>query len=805
MNEKEIFQAAVEIPDPARREDYLTQACGGDTALRARVEALLAAQAAASSEFLNVPAMEQEQPRMVSSLQPTIELSSQAGADPAYPAAQGGGDDEDTEPVPDLSFLQPSTKPGSIGRLGHYEILEMLGQGAFGIVFKAFDEKLHRQVAIKAISPQLAATSPPRKRFLREARSVAAIRHENVVQVYSVEEQPLPYLVMEYVDGRTLQEKLDAGGPLEAPEILHLGRQMANGLAAAHDKGLIHRDIKPGNILLEAGAEQKVKITDFGLARAADDATMTRTGTIAGTPMYMAPEQALGETLDHRADLFSLGSVLYQMASGRPPFRGSTAVAVLKRVTDERPRPIQDILSDVPDWLCAIIEKLHAKNPDERFQTAKEVADLFARCQNELQLNGKVTAVSVSGRENYAAKESSAVAETTDRREPATARSFRPLILAVAAVLLLFVGLTVTELTGITSVIRKSGSPGPTVAGGSSQSDTEGTSLESAKSTGWRGWPADAPKPAIAPFNAEQAKKHQEAWAAYLKVPVEYTNSIGVKLRLIPPGEFTMGMTKAEADAIVLRSGNHKYWKSMTPTSAPEHHVRLTQAYYLATCEVTQEQYEKVMGVNPSYFSAGGEGKAKVAGQETKQHPADRVSFVDAAEFCIELSRQERLQPVYVSAFNAITLIPGDGYRLPTEAEWEFACRGGTNTAWFHGEQESTFETVAWFGDNSGGMTHPVGQLKSNPFGLYDVHGNVCEWCQDWYDPQAYAQRGAGPIVDPHGPDAGAARVHRGGNWGGGAPFCRSDLRFAEVATARSPGGVGFRLSAGVAVSRPSR
>ena len=627
MNEKEIFQAAVEISDPANRQAYLSQACGTDTALRARVETLLAAHAAASNEFLNVPAMEQVQPPAVSGQQPTLELPATARANAARPAPSCGDSEDDASPAEDLSFLQPSTKAGSIGALGHYEILQMLGQGAFGIVFKAFDEKLHRHVAIKAMNPQLASTSPPRKRFLREARSAAAIKHENVVQVYSVEEQPLPYLVMEYIDGPTLQQKLDRSGPLEVPEILHLGRQMAAGLAAAHEKGLIHRDIKPGNILLEVGAEQKVKITDFGLARAADDATMTRTGTIAGTPMYMAPEQALGQTLDHRADLFSLGSVLYQMASGRAPFRGATAVVVLKRVADERPRPIQDILADVPDWLCAIIEKLHAKNPDDRFQTAKEVADLLARCQSELQLNGKVTAVSVRGRESLAAKDSSAAAEPSGRPERATARSFQPLILAVAAVLLLAVGLTITELTGITSFIRKSGSQGPAVAGGSSRPDNQGQTVQPAKASGWHGWPADAPMPAIAPFNAEQAKKHQEEWAKHLGVPVEYTNTLGMKLILIPPGEFTMGSTPAEIEeALKVVAGDEdwkKQWREGIKTEAPPHKVILTRPIYLGIHEVTQAQYEKVMGQNPSHFAATGRGKDAVGGVDTSNCPVE--------------------------------------------------------------------------------------------------------------------------------------------------------------------------------------
>ena len=254
----------------------------------------------------------------------------------------------------------------------------MLGQGGSGIVLKAFDEELHRVVAIKVLLPQLAATSPPRKRFLREARCSAAVRHEHVVQIYAVEDQPIPYLVMEYIAGENLQQKLDRVGPLEVPEVLRIGCEIARGLAAAHAAGLIHRDIKPANILLEDGAVPRVKLTDFGLARTADDASITQSGLIAGTPLYMAPEQARGQALDQRADLFSLGSVLYVMCSGRPPFRASTSLAVLNRVAEDTPRPIREIIPEVPDWLCAIIAKLHAKKPDERFASAHEVAELFA-------------------------------------------------------------------------------------------------------------------------------------------------------------------------------------------------------------------------------------------------------------------------------------------------------------------------------------------------------------------------------------------------------------------------------------------
>src|SRR5947208_9782511 len=204
-----------------------------------------------------------------------------------------------------------------------------------GVVFRAFDEKLHRVVAIKALTPQLATSSAARQRFAREARAAAAVTQDNVIDIHTVEDAgPVPYLVMQFIDGPTLQKKLDRTGQLSLKEILRIGLQIAEGLAAAHRHGLVHRDVKPANILLENGIE-RVKLTDFGLARAGDDASLTRPGLIAGTPRYMSPEQAEGKLVDHRSDLFSLGSVLYALCTGQPPFRADSALAILKRVCDD--------------------------------------------------------------------------------------------------------------------------------------------------------------------------------------------------------------------------------------------------------------------------------------------------------------------------------------------------------------------------------------------------------------------------------------------------------------------------------------
>jgi serine/threonine protein kinase/type II secretory pathway component GspD/PulD (secretin) len=284
-----------------------------------------------------------------------------------------------------LDFLDPSERADSLGRLNSYEVIEEIGRGGMGIVLKALDPALHRVVAIKVLAPQLAVSASARKRFTREARAAAAVCHEHVVTIHAVEEfKTLPYLVMHYVAGQSLQQKLDSHGPLPVADILRIGMQAAAGLAAAHAQGLVHRDIKPANILLENGVE-RVRITDFGLARAIDDVGVTSSGVIAGTPQYMAPEQARGDPLDARADLFSLGSVLYAMCTGEAPFDGSHALDVLRKVGEQQPQPIREVNYEIPTWLEAIVVKLMAKDPSQRFASAAEVAELLERCLAHVQ------------------------------------------------------------------------------------------------------------------------------------------------------------------------------------------------------------------------------------------------------------------------------------------------------------------------------------------------------------------------------------------------------------------------------------
>ncbi len=255
-----------------------------------------------------------------------------------------------------------------------------------GVVFKARDTRLQRIVAVKVLAAQLAANGTARQRFFREARAAAAVRDEHVVSIHAVSDDsgPTPYLVMEFISGITLEKRIKARGSLEVKEILRIGMQAAEGLSAAHRQGLIHRDVKPANILLENGVE-RVKITDFGLARASDDVNLTQPGVIAGTPSYMSPEQARGEALDQRSDLFSLGSVLYTLCTGRPAFAAGNTMAVLKRVCEDTPRPIREINPDIREWLAAVVDRLMAKEAGQRFQTANELAEELGKRLAQMQ------------------------------------------------------------------------------------------------------------------------------------------------------------------------------------------------------------------------------------------------------------------------------------------------------------------------------------------------------------------------------------------------------------------------------------
>lgn len=316
---------------------------------------------------------------------PAAYLSSGSDIPPSSESSAAAANDDAFASDFAVDFLDPTDNPTILGRLGEYEILEVVGRGGMGIVLKGFQRELNRYVAVKVIAPHLALSAAARKRFSREAQATAAVVHPHVMAIHAVAASAkLPYLVMPFVACESLQQRLDRQGPLDIRDVLRIGMQAAHGLAAAHAQGLVHRDVKPANILLETSVD-RVMLTDFGLARAVDDASLTRTGIIAGTPQYMSPEQANGDAVSHRSDLFSLGSVLYAMCTGRPPFRAETTFGVLRRIRETPPRAIREINADIPEWLERVVLKLLSKDAADRIATATEVAALLEQCLAHVQ------------------------------------------------------------------------------------------------------------------------------------------------------------------------------------------------------------------------------------------------------------------------------------------------------------------------------------------------------------------------------------------------------------------------------------
>lgn len=304
------------------------------------------------------------------------------------PAVLSGGGPVGGSVAPQFrKLLAPALAADELGRLGPYRVLKVLGAGGMGIVFQADDPQHRRIVALKVMKPALAANDLARQRFLREAQATAALRHEHILTIYEVnEDRGMPYLAMEILQGETLDNRIKREGRLPVAEVLRIGREMGEGLAVAHAHGLIHRDIKPANIWLDSAAGDRVVLLDFGLARpTTTDTQLTQSDMIIGTPAYMAPEQARGDATDDRADLFSLGVVLYRLCTGRMPWTGKHAMGTLIAMATEEPVTVRELNGDVPRPLADLVMRLLAKKADARPATARQVIEGLRQVELALQ------------------------------------------------------------------------------------------------------------------------------------------------------------------------------------------------------------------------------------------------------------------------------------------------------------------------------------------------------------------------------------------------------------------------------------
>ena len=614
-------------------------------------------------------------------------------------------EDEDSRIDRDTNFLSSPESDDEIGRLGDYRIFKVLGSGGMGVVFLAEDSKLKRQVALKALRPLMATDRIAKNRFLKEAQAVATIDHKNIVHINHVsEEDGIPVISMPYLEGESLQSYLKKEKQLQQLEVVRMGIQIASGLAAAHQKRLVHRDIKPGNIWIE---EQSglLKILDFGLVRTLDDrgSELTLSGYLVGTPAFMSPEQAEGQELDHRSDLFSFGTLLYAMITGKSPFEYKMTGATLRAVINDSPAELKEIYPEISVPFSDLVMRLLSKDREDRPVATEEVLAQLIKIESSFQ-NDETIILQRGVSQN-------SKVQTLEELKKVWPFSRTALVWVggIAACLLAAGFLFKFKTEFGTFVFRTPDYEKPVVKIPTTPSiDLRAIASDFKPDEPWAQWPADAPSPAIMPFDEDTAKQRQQAWAKYLELPVEYTNSLGMKFRLIPPGEFVMGLTENDIETLFVPSN----YRPKQGDQSAAIRIRLTQPYYLSSYELTHQKYSQLIGEESTEKPR----KPKL--------PENSASYQDATKFCDSLSLAEKL-PIYYQNNQNAKIKNKEGYRMPTESEWEFGCRAGNYSAYCFGNDLSTLDKYGWYGENSGGELHEVGELLPNAYGLYDMHGNL--------------------------------------------------------------------------------
>ena len=736
-------------------------------------------------------------------------------------------------------------------QLGHYRILGLLGRGGMADVYRAEDERLGREVALKLVPPEFARDPDRVERFEREVRAAAKLTHANIVTVHEFDrEGSQPFYTMALMRGGDLKARIRAqpeGMPPE--EARGIALALARALAYAHGRGFVHRDVKPENVLFdEDGVPQ---LTDFGIARAMSSGTrMTATGMSIGSPHYMSPEQARGQAVDGRSDLYSLGVVLYEMLTGEVPFDAADTFAVAYSHIND---PVPELPGHLAGWQ-PLLERLLAKSPDNRYGRAGELAEALAsdslpqasgtrRQAFDAVPKAPATRVMATARDVGPAAGAKEPGPRPAEAEPPSRGLLAVAVggaLALAVIGILYVtsredpGRLSSGDSGGGATARTERSPNSSSPAGSEDRNRRDAATEtpvlrlaaleeqalgldrgareevqagliasgfdpgapdgvfSARTrAALREWHAVRGKPVTGYLDAEgaavlraaaeaeaqrleaatrrveearrqaeleaaarreaEARRQAEREAETRRV-VESEAALdrlagasrvfdGMEFVWVPPGEFRMGSTSSEASS----------------DERPVTRVRISRGFWLGKYEVTQAQWRGVMGNNPSRFrECGG------------NCPVEMVSWEEAQDFIGILNWQEGREV----------------YRLPTEAEWEYAARAGTS-----GDRYGRVDSIAWHSGNSGGRTHPVGQKAPNPWGLFDMLGNVYDWVRDWYG----ERHPGGLVTDPAGGGSGLHRVNRGGSWRYSARRSRSAHRNGSPPNHHSDN-IGIRL-----------
>ncbi|MFQ5921840.1 MAG: bifunctional serine/threonine-protein kinase/formylglycine-generating enzyme family protein [Anaerolineales bacterium] len=646
-------------------------------------------------------------------------------------------------------------------QLGRYRVVGPLGEGGMAAVYRAYEPGLDRYVALKVLPRHFASDPQFTGRFQQEAKVIAKLQHLHILPVYDFgQEDDYTFIVMPFIKTGTLADVLD-DRPLPLQELLRIVGQVGDALGYAHDEGIVHRDVKPTNILLDDRGN--CLLTDFGIAKIVEATVQfTQSGAIIGTPAYMSPEQILGEPLDGRSDLYSLGIILFEMATGRQPYRAETPPAIfVKHLHDPLPMP-RSINPDLPEAVERVILKTLAKEPTDRYEDASTMVQALREAVSEPS-RPKVEAPEVDlslaptiEEEPEDLEEREAAEVEADELVPAPVpapsgwRERLPSIRTLGLVL----GGAVVLVTLVAILSGTVGEPeGPRPI---SQGDDLATAMEVLETS--------VPAPIRLPETEAPATIPPQPRPAAGSTKISPVD--GMQMQFIPAGDFSMGANPADPDA----SANEK----------PQHDVFL-DAYWIDQTEVTNRMYRLCMNAGAC---APPQRRTEFDNPDLSDHPIVWVIWRDAEQYC-----------------------EWGGRRLPTEAEWEKAARGIGDRAFPWGSAAIAGHRLNFADRNLGEpwadqtvddgheYTAPVGSYPAgaSPFDVLDMAGNVWEWVRDWYDPQYYldsvSENPAGPGSSPTG-----SHPVRGGSFLGDARNVRATYRYGyspETAAAD----LGFRCA----------
>jgi serine/threonine protein kinase len=705
MKQSDLFNELIGISAPEQRSERLDQIAQTDPELAADLRSML------ENYTPNETFLEESIPEIISKPQHE-EISEKIRRIEAPNQQTTNTPVVSNRPSPDFTKT-PHTIAG-------YEILSPIGFGGSAMVYRAFDPSIEKTVALKVLHSAQGNTDVAIARLQKEARAMGRIKHPNVVEVYRVEIQPIPFIAMEYVDGQSLESFLNRNGKLSLAAFSQIATQILRGIQAAHDQGLIHRDPKPANILLTNTEPPVAKITDFGIVRRENDKRETLHGSVVGTPRYMSPEQADDKMITARSDLFSLGSVFYEMLCGESPFKAESHLSEMKAVLRKKPASMRLFRSDIPSKLEWVIRKMLEKKANKRFQSATEILNALQSLQLEqpqqlrtlmpMPLQGSWTST----------------------------RAFAA-VCAIAAGLLLLVILLNKSPSPIIQSLQPDISAVQRIEDKKQNKlDTIDSKAEVPQSLAEKPVePIDHPwiQELRIPFSAGVAKEYQQRWADALGIAVEVQNQFGMPFVLIPPGEFMMGYTKAElTDALRKADGDAE--KEIILSASKPTLVQISFPFYISKYEISEAERFRVLlsdHSGPSVLDL--ENSPSPPRKRDEDRPVTKIPWDETISFCQRLNELMGL----CSSPHPITREQlGFGcYRLPTESEWEWAGRAGRAGMGIADPKE--FENEVWAVGNPERSVHPRGLKQPNPFGLHDMLGNTQEWCLDNFAPEYFA------------------------------------------------------------------